>query len=137
MKKLLGAGLLVIILAIGCLTILPEAGFAQGAGAGARALERDVNVIGEIAYGEVSGGNRLPTMIGSIIQIFLGILGVVLVLIIVYAGFLWMTSGGSDEGVKKAKSWMLNAIVGLVIILTAYAITDFVIQKLIQATGAI
>jgi hypothetical protein len=75
----------------------------------------------------------LQDTLGGIIRAVLSILGVVLVLIIIYAGFLWMTSGGSDDGVKKAKSWMLNAVVGLIIILSAYAITSFVISRLVEA----
>jgi uncharacterized membrane protein len=75
----------------------------------------------------------LHDTLGGIIRAVLSILGVVLVLIIIYAGFLWMTSGGSDDGVKKAKSWMLNAVVGLIIILSAYAITSFVISRLVEA----
>ncbi|MBU1132641.1 TrbC/VirB2 family protein [Patescibacteria group bacterium] len=78
----------------------------------------------------------LATQIGNIINILLGLLGVILVIIIVYAGYLWMTAGGDTEQVKKAKSWMINAVIGMIIILSSYAIADFVISKLAEGIGA-
>lgn len=77
----------------------------------------------------------LPETVGRVIRIILTLLGVILVVIVVYAGFLWMTAGGNDDQVKKAKSWLTNAIIGLIIILAAYAITDFVITKVFEATS--
>jgi len=55
--------------------------------------------------------------------------------LIIYAGFLWMTAGGNPEQVDKAKQWLTNAIIGLAIILAAYAISGFVIDNLFAATG--
>ena len=79
--------------------------------------------------------NDLPATIGAIIQVILGFLGVVVVILIIYAGFLWMTAGGNSDQVKKAKDLMINAVIGLAIILSAYAITAFVLTKLLAATG--
>lgn len=70
-----------------------------------------------------------------IINYSLGFLGIILVCLILYAGFTWMTAGGDPEKVGKAKRMIRNAIIGLVIILSAWAITTFVISKLLQATG--
>jgi len=97
-------------------------------------ITNDMDTVGSRAFGEAHDDNALPKRIGNIIKIVLGVLGVILVIIVVYAGFLWMTAGGETEQVKKAKDWMTNAVIGLIIILSAYAITDFVISKLITAT---
>lgn len=97
-------------------------------------LTSDLDKIGQAGFNESPNPNALTERIGRIIKIVLGILGVILVVIVVYAGFLWMTAGGEADQVKKAKDWMTNAVVGLIIILSAYAITDFVITKLITAT---
>ncbi|MDO8584466.1 MAG: IPT/TIG domain-containing protein, partial [bacterium] len=70
-----------------------------------------------------------------IINAAMGVLGIILVSIIIYAGFLYMTSGGDPEKTTKAKLWIRNAIIGLIIILSAWAITTFIINKLIEATG--
>ncbi|HMB65859.1 MAG TPA: pilin, partial [Patescibacteria group bacterium] len=81
-------------------------------------------------------GQNLPTLIGNILGVILSLAGVVLVIIITYAGFLWMTAGGDSEKVKKAKSWMTNAVIGLVIVLAAYAISNFVVNQIVSSTGA-
>lgn len=76
----------------------------------------------------------LPTVIGSIIRVILTVLGVVLLVYIVYSGFLWMTAGGDVEQVKKAKNMLEQAIIGVAIILAAYAISEFVVSRLVSAT---
>lgn len=90
-------------------------------GAGIGIYEDEANIPGE---------DSLPEIIGRIIRVVLSIVGVILVIIVVYAGFLWMTAGGNDDQVKKAKSWLTNAVIGLVITLAAYSITAFVIDRI-------
>ena len=69
-------------------------------------------------------------IIARIIRIGLGLLGIILVAIVIYGGFLWMTAGGNEEQIAQAKKVLTNAIIGLVIILSAYAIVSFVIRAL-------
>ncbi|MBD3251006.1 hypothetical protein GF380_00805, partial [Candidatus Uhrbacteria bacterium] len=71
--------------------------------------------------------NDLPTIIGRLINVFLGLLGIILVIIILYAGFLWMTAGGDSEKVVTAQKWIRNGIIGLLIIVAAFAITQFIL----------
>ncbi len=70
----------------------------------------------------------------NIIKMALGVLGTIFLILTIYAGFLWMTAGGEEEKTSKAKKLISNGVVGLVIILTAYAITSFVIGSLVGAT---
>lgn len=77
----------------------------------------------------------LPALIGRIIGYFLGLLGVVALALIIYAGFLWMTASGDEGKVKKAKDILTNAFVGLLIIASAYTITMFIINALFGAGG--
>src|SRR5574337_8034 len=63
----------------------------------------------------------LPTIVGRIINVVLGFLGVLLLAYLLYAGFLWMTAGGETEKVDQAKTMIKNAIVGLIIIIAAFA----------------
>ena len=72
----------------------------------------------------------LTTVIGNMIRIFLSILGIVFLVMVIYAGFLWMTAGGSSDNIDKAKSLLINGVIGLVIILAAYAITNFVVAAI-------
>lgn len=70
----------------------------------------------------------------NIINVALGLVGIVLLFLILYAGFLWMTAGGNDEQVSKAKRVLTSSIIGLIIVLSSWAIARFVIDRLLQAT---
>lgn len=78
-------------------------------------------------------GSDLPTVVGRVLNTMFGLLGIIAVVLIVYAGFKWMTSAGGD-GVGDAKKILISAAIGLFLILTAYAITSFVLTRLISAT---
>ena len=69
-------------------------------------------------------------IIANIIRAALGLMGIVLLVLIIYGGYLWMTAGGNDEQIAKAKQVLLNATVGLIIILSAYGIVIFVMRIL-------
>ena len=69
-------------------------------------------------------------IIANIIRAALGLLGLVLIVLFLYGGFLYMTSGGNEEQVASAKKILVNASIGLGIILSAYAIVLFVMRLL-------
>ncbi|MFA5021704.1 MAG: MopE-related protein [Patescibacteria group bacterium] len=91
-----------------------------------------------INYGALSGlGTQdLRVTVMSIIRVVLGFLGVISLLIIIYGGYTWMTAGGNVEKISTAKKILVNAVIGLVIIFSAFMITSFIINNLIKATGA-
>ena len=68
--------------------------------------------------------------IGNIIGVILGLLGVVMVGLIIYAGFLWMTAEGDKEKIHQGKEHLKNAIIGAILIMSAWTITAFVINAL-------
>lgn len=74
------------------------------------------------------------TIVTRIINVTLGLLGIIATVLILYAGFLWMTAGGNDEKVDKAKSILTASVIGLIIILSAYAISRYVLSSLYSAT---
>lgn len=74
-------------------------------------------------------------MVITIINIILGFLALMAVILILYAGFSYMTSGGDSEKVKKAKGIILTSIIGLAIILSGYAIANYVFVALNEASG--
>lgn len=100
-----------------------------------------VGTVGQLGveYGTATGLGTadIRSTMAAIINVALGLLGIVAVVIIVAGGFIWMTSGGNDEKVEKAKNMIFMGIIGLAIILSAYAIATFVIAQLTRATGAI
>lgn len=81
------------------------------------------------------GTNDIRVTIASIIRVAMGLLGIVAVVIILIGGFTWLTSAGSEEKVQAAKQWIFAGVIGLAIILSAYALAQFVINSLTAATG--
>lgn len=84
--------------------------------------------------GEGDGQSQLVRIVSTIINVLLSLLGVILLLLIIYGGVLWMTARGNEDQVKKAKNILTDAIIGLIIILAAYAISTFVVNALVEAT---
>ena len=118
MKKITTLTTLGVIFALSALPVL--------------ALETGIN------YGTYTGlGTKdLREGIMNVINVLLGFLGILAIIIILWGGFRWLTSGGNEEKVGEAKKIITAGIIGLVIIFTAYAIASFVVNQLIQATGA-
>lgn len=80
------------------------------------------------------GTTPLLDIVAGIINAMFGLLGTVAVCLILYAGFLYMTSAGEADKVDKAKKLMVNAAIGLAIILAAYSIAAFIVNFLLKAT---
>src|SRR3990167_2322781 len=85
-------------------------------------------------YQAITDANSLAGIVGIVIQAFLGILGVLFLCYILYAGYNWMTAQGEEEKVTKAKDTLKRAIVGAIIIVAAYAISIFVMSGIEQGT---
>ena len=67
--------------------------------------------------------NDPRSMTMSVIRIAMGFLGTLFLVLTIYAGFLWMTAGGAEENIEKAKKLLFRSVLGLIIILSAYTIT--------------
>ncbi len=93
---------------------------------------------GTAAYGEDAFKQQksLGEIIGGIIQVILSITGLILVLLLIYGGYIWMLARGNEGEVERAKDIIRNAIIGIVIVMLALAITTFVLKGLNQATGS-
>lgn len=65
---------------------------------------------------------------GSLIGAVLSFVGVIFLILMIYAGILWMTAGGNQEQVSKAKNLITSSIIGLIIVFGAYAITSYLGQ---------
>ena len=76
-----------------------------------------------------TGQTDIANIIGSLIGQVMGFVGVIFLVLMIYGGFLWMTAGGNEEQIKKAKSLITGAVIGIIIIFSAYAITSFVVSS--------
>lgn len=81
---------------------------------------------------DVSARTTILNRVGGIVGLLLSFVGIIFLVLTVYAGFLWMTAQGNSGQVEKAKDLLINAIIGLVIVSAAYSITIFVGQQLVK-----
>lgn len=83
----------------------------------------------------VLSGQDIRVVIAKIIRAVLGLLGIIAVVIIIYAGYEIMTSAGNEDKVTRGKKILINAVIGLTIILSALIIVQFLLNALADATG--
>jgi hypothetical protein len=79
--------------------------------------------------------NDPRSIVSRVINIALGFLSIIAVSLIIFAGFLWMTSEGNEEKVSKAKRILKNALIGLIIVLSAWGIVSFILRSLDSSTS--
>ncbi|MFH1456908.1 MAG: hypothetical protein ABIF17_02200 [Patescibacteria group bacterium] len=83
----------------------------------------------------LSGDGDPISITANIVKFILGFLGLIFLLLLIYAGFLRMTAQGSPEKIKSSNGIITSAIVGVFIILASYIITVFVIDQIDQQVG--
>jgi len=83
-------------------------------------------VAAQANLGQVDAG----VLVAKIIQVFLGLLAIIFLILMVVAGFRWMTAVGNEELIKKAQGTIKTAIIGLLVVLVSYSITYFVLRYL-------
>lgn len=88
----------------------------------------DTNDLENIGLGT---NTDVKSVVVNIIQFLLGFLAIIAIIIVLYAGFQWMTAAGNEEKITSARATLTAGLIGLVIILAAYAITSFVINQLL------
>lgn len=109
------------------LIFLPVPAWAQAAGdtLGLQPIQKTINL----------GGGDIREIAGRIITVFLGLLGLIAFGLTLYGGFLIMTSAGNEEKVAQGKKVLTNAVVGLVIIMSTFAIVQFIFKMLGDSIG--
>ena len=78
---------------------------------------------------------NFPLVVGKIIKAFLSLLGMIFIGLIIYSGFMWMTARGDSEQVNKAKDTLKDAIIGLIIVLASYVITEFIVSAIVKSVA--
>lgn len=108
--------------------LMPAATFAQDLTTndlGVDVIEQDIRL----------GGGDVRQTAARLINVALGFLGIIAVVIVLIGGFKYMVSGGNEDKTSEARRLILSGIIGLAIILSAWAITGFVISRLLEATA--
>lgn len=124
MRTLISRVLFGLALAI---ALVPSVSFADEPKKCTNAFNCALGQLETFASGSGVNTKQTPeTIAGNIINTGIGILGVVAVALVVYAGGLWITAAGNDDKVEKAKSIIKTTVIGMVVVGLAYAITLFI-----------
>lgn len=106
--------------------LLASSVFAQGnLGDAAQHLQ---NTAGRAGVGSGDTAD-IQSIVGTVINAALTLVGLIFLVLMIYAGFLWMTARGDEGMIDKSKKIIAAAIIGLVLIMSAYAITFFVTSR--------
>lgn len=98
-------------------------------------INTNLEVFGNKAYDSKAPGSteeaseKTVRTAAFIINIFLGLIGIVFTAYLIYGGFLWMTAAGNQDEITKAKKIITNSVIAIVIILAAFAISRFVLGE--------
>lgn len=110
---------------------LPFFVFAQSVTGSTSILSRMKNV-------GVSGGfadateTSLASNLGLIVNVILSLLGVMFVILIIFAGVKWMTAGGNEKQIEEAQKKISNTVIGLLIVIAAYSIWTLIDRYFIK-----
>jgi len=118
-----------VVFAMLSLLALPMVTMAQN-------IDVGMNEITEGFNGEGLSNTDPRIIVARIINVAMLFLGIIAVVIILLAGFKWMTAAGNEDKVGEAKKLMGAGVIGLVIVLSAWGIATFLLDRLINATGA-
>jgi len=126
MKKISKHLIAFAIISFLVLPVFATSVLAQGADFGITPVENGLG--NSLAQGDPR------TIIGKVINFALGFLGVIAVGIILFGGFKWMTAAGNEDKVSEAKKLLGAGVVGLIIILAAWAVATFIINSIYSTT---
>ena len=140
-KRIIRYSLSIVFLSM-CLTLIPigvdfkAVNQAKAAGWWETVSDGGLKEVGTTAYKQTNVPRDIRYVIVDIIKTVLGLLGIIATVIILFAGFKWMTSMGNEENVTSAKNMLIAGVIGLVIILFSYALATFILKYLsAAATG--
>lgn len=132
-KTLLASLLLVII-------FLPTISTAQVtgtiSGTSSPLLDKLKTVGTSAGYDAGTSENTILEIVGTGINVVLGLLGVIFIILMLLAGYNWMTAAGDQEKITKAQHTIREAIIGLIVIVGAFAIWMFISNILIGGGGS-
>lgn len=85
-------------------------------------------------YSSQTNDTTLAATVGKVVQVSLSMIGILFTVLMVYAGFLWMTARGEEGQIDKSKQLITAAVIGLIIVLGSYSITSFVVDGVLKST---
>jgi type IV secretion system pilin len=120
-KKILKQALLVFALMVGALTMVSMLPIASAALLGPGDNPSEV-------AGATGGEGSLRQLVLTMINYFLGFLGILAVIMVIYGGVTYVISAGEDEKMQSAKKIIMYAVIGIIIVLVSFALIRMVIN---------
>lgn len=96
----------------------------------------DTSGVGSTAQQIGLQSTNVTDLTTRLMLIALGLLGIVAVVMMIISGYMWITAGGNEERVRKARAVMFSAVIGLVVVLLSWSIIQYVIGTSNQVSGA-
>lgn len=84
---------------------------------------------------EVFGNISITAFIGAVVKTLIGFAGALFLLMLLWAGFRWTTSGGEQAGVTAAQTTLRNAVIGIIVVATSYVLVTAIIELIGRATA--
>lgn len=135
MRRFLPLALTILLLSalhVGAETVTPEAEDTCATKVGFDLAEcRARATAGGGGYTTEDENTSLATILGTMVQALLGLVGILFLILTIWGGYQWMTAGGNEERVEKAKKTITQAVTGLVVVLGAWFIYVFIIQDVL------
>src|SRR3989338_7240749 len=97
--------------------------------------EYGLDATAEATFGSLPS-RKLPELVGDIVGTALSFVSVIFFILMIYGGFLWMTARGNSDQEGKARDTIFGAVIGIIIVLAAYALTSFVFSSLAPDGGS-
>ena len=75
--------------------------------------------------------NPVNELIVRVTKVVLGFVGIITLCMFIYGGLILMTSGGTEDKVKKGKNILIWAVIGLFIVLSSYVLVHFFVTNIL------
>lgn len=115
---------LMTALTAGGLLLLNAFGANVAFGQALDATQDSIPIVSQLSGGQTS----LRGIILTVVNFFLTFLGLLTVVMVIYGGFLYVSSAGNEDNVGKAKKILLYSVIGIVIIVASFAFVNTVLQ---------
>jgi hypothetical protein len=121
----------IVVLSAFSLIAIPAAASASNIIGSALNCGTDLQATGTVCASATSSNSTsaVSTLINEVITIFSWVVGSISIIMIIYGGFRYVTSGGNDQSVSGAKNTIVYALIGLVIVALAQVIVHYVLAK--------
>lgn len=120
----------VLVAVVALVVVIPTAAEALDLGSG---LAKGTAV--EAGFDANTNETTFAATIGELVKALLSFVGVLFLVLTVYAGFLWMSARGEESQIEKAQSILRSAIIGMIITVGAYSITSFIVPRIVDRTA--